>query len=164
MYDENYACCRAYTLPARSNHSDSAHFACPGMQNGSFLVFGHSSNVRKCSSELGICGRLTRCLFILGGHGQVPANMYDENYACCRAYTLPARSNHSDSAHFACPGMQNGSFLVFGLSSNVRKCSSELGICGRLTRCFHHTLGRGVSKWYNKAHQSLFIGKACSHE
>ena len=34
---------------------------------------------------------------------------------------------------------QNGFFLMFGRSSNVRKCSSELGICGRLTRCFHHT-------------------------
>ena len=41
-------------------------------------------------------------LIILLCHDLLFTNIYDENYACCRAYTLPARSNHSDSAHFAC--------------------------------------------------------------
>ena len=51
-------------------------------------------------------------------HDLLFTNIYNENYACCRAYTLPARSNkprcglfYSDSVHFACPGMQNGAML-----------------------------------------------------
>ncbi len=38
---------------------------------------------------------------ILQCHDLLFTNIYDENYACCRAYTLPARSKHSESARFA---------------------------------------------------------------
>ena len=38
------------------------------------------------------------------------------------------------------------SVLMCGRSENVRKCSSELGICGRFPRCFNHTFFRPFSQ------------------
>ena len=64
---------------------------------------------------------------------------------CSAPRALPRCSKHSDSAHFACLGMQNGSFLVFGRSPNVRasgRASTSVCAAAWLTAFFIYCQNR----------------------
>jgi hypothetical protein len=87
-------------------------------------------NVRKCSSELGICGRFPRCFYI----------------RVIKATRCSALASSRIAPHIRIPDLfctscaKNLFMLMCGRSENVRKCSSELGICGRFPRCFNHII------------------------
>ena len=58
---------------------------------------------------------------------------------CFARPALTQRSTHSHPDLFCAFCAKNFSMLMCGRSENVRKCSSELGICGRFPRCFNHS-------------------------